>query len=226
MSRYLLINILIIAIPLLLTFAPKVYYYRKLKSLAFSILVVSTLFIVWDALAAARGDWAFNKKYIGRNSLFGLPLEEILFFLTVPYSCVFLYETFNTYFKEKKVFYSQHLYNILAMLCFAVAVLFMSKTYTATVLIVTGVLFVSARFCFKNLFNSSLYWLYIIVCTVLFAIVNHVLTSLPVVTYSAHAIIGWRVGTIPVEDFLYNYSLLSLYLIMYLFAEKKWGRKQ
>jgi lycopene cyclase domain-containing protein len=190
------------------------------------MLIISTLFIIWDALATARGDWAFNHKYVGEFRIFGLPLEEILFFLTVPYSCIFLYETFRTYFKEKKVFYNQHLYNILAILCFAIAILFINKTYTATVFIMTGALFASARLCFKDMFSSSLYWLYIILCTLLFTIFNHVLTSLPVVTYSSLAIIGWRVGTIPIEDFFYNYSLLSFYLIMYLFAEEKWDRKE
>jgi lycopene cyclase domain-containing protein len=226
LSLYFLLNIIIISIPLLLTFAPKVYYHRRIKSLLFSILVTSTLFIIWDALATARGDWAFNHKYVGGCQIFGLPLEEILFFLTVPYSCIFLYETFKTYFKEKKVFYSIHLYNILALICFAIAIIFVNKAYTATVFILTGTLFASARFCFKSIFTSSLYWLYIIVCTLLFGIFNHVLTSLPVVSYSSQAITGLRVGTIPVEDFFYNFSLLSFYLIIYLFAEEKWGRRK
>jgi len=212
--------------PLLLTFAPKVYYYRKMKSLATTILVISSLFIIWDLLATARGDWAFNKKYIVGVGIFGLPLEEILFFLTVPYSCIFIYETFRTYFQERSVFYSRHLYSIIAICCFAIAVIFISKTYTATVFIMTSILLASARFCFKSIFSSSIYWLYILVCTFLFAIFNHVLTSLPVVTYSPQAITGLRIGTIPIEDFFYNYSLLSFYLIVYLFAEQKWGRKR
>jgi lycopene cyclase domain-containing protein len=189
-------------------------------------LVISTLFIIWDALATARGDWSFNHRYVGGFRILGLPLEEILFFLTVPYSCIFLYETFKTYFKEKKVFYSIHLYNMLVLVCFAIAIIFINKAYTATVFILTGTLFASARFCFKFIFTSSLYWLYIIVCTLLFGIFNHILTSLPVVSYSSQAITGLRVGTIPVEDFFYNFSLLSFYLIIYLFAEEKWGRRK
>lgn len=226
MSLYLLLNISIIGIPLLLTFAPKVYYYRKIKSLMFSVLIISSMFIIWDALATARGDWAFNSKYVGGARLFGLPLEEIIFFLTVPYSCIFLYETFRTYIQDRRVFYSEHIYNALAVLCFAVAIVFINKTYTATVFIMTGVLFTAARLCYVSMFSSGLYWLYVIVCTMLFAIFNHVLTSLPVVSYSTQAIIGVRVGTIPIEDFFYNYSLLSSYLLIYHFAEKKWAKKQ
>jgi lycopene cyclase domain-containing protein len=107
-----------------------------------------------------------------------------------------------------------------------VALFFINRSYTAAVFIMTAALFISARFCFKSVFGSSLYWLYIIVCTMLFAVFNHVLTSLPVVTYSPQAITGIRAGTIPIEDFFYNFSLLSFYLIIYLFAEKRWGIKQ
>ncbi len=190
------------------------------------MIIISTLFIIWDALATARGDWAFNPKYITGFKILGLPIEEILFFITVPYSCIFLYETFRTYFKDKKVYYNHHLYSALALLSFAVAIIFRNKPYTATIFIMTGTLFATARFCFKSIFTSSLYWLYIIVCTLLFAIFNHILTSRPVVTYSSQAITGWRVGTIPIEDFFYNFALLSFYLIIYLFAQGRWGRKQ
>ncbi len=226
MSLYLTLNIIIIGIPLVLTFAPKVYYYRRIKSLLITMIIISTLFIIWDAMATARGDWAFNPKYITGFKILGLPIEEILFFITVPYSCIFLYETFRTYFKDKKVYYSHHLYSALAVLSFAVAIIFRNKAYTATIFIMTGTLFAAARFCFKSIFTSGLYWLYIIVCTLLFGIFNHILTSRPVVTYSSQAITGWRAGTIPIEDFFYNFSLLSFYLIIYLFAEKRWGRKQ
>jgi lycopene cyclase domain-containing protein len=225
LSTYLLINIIIISIPILLTFAPKVYYYRKIGPLLFSILIVSSLFIIWDALATARGDWAFNDAYIGKQSIFVLPLEEVLFFITVPYSCIFLYETFRTYLKDTKIFYNRAIYGMLAVVCFAAAAIFIDKAYTATVLIMTGALLTNGFLCCRSMFSSGLYWLYILVCTILFAIFNHILTSLPVVTYSSQAIIGIRVGTIPIEDFFYNYSLLSFYLIMYLFAEEKWGRR-
>lgn len=190
------------------------------------MFVIGTLFVIWDALATARGDWAFNEEYIGGFRIFNLPLEEILFFVTVPYSCIFLYETFRTYLKDKKVFYNQYLYAILAILCLCIAIIFINKPYTATVFIMTGTLFASAHFCFKTMFSSSLYWLYVIMCTALFTIFNHVLTSLPVVTYSSQAIVGWRVSTIPIEDFFYNYSLLSFYLIIYLFAEERWARRK
>jgi len=50
--------------------------------------------------------------------------------------------------------------------------------------------------------------------------VNYILTSLPVVTYNSEAIWGKRILTIPVEDFLYSYVLLSLCLYVYFLVQK------
>ncbi len=225
MRLYLVLNVIIIAIPLALTFAPRVYYYRKLKPLAFSILIVGSMFVIWDAVASGRGDWSFNNEYVHGFNIFGLPFEEILFFITVPYSCLFLYETFRTYIKETAFSINKHIYGILALLFFTGAIIFINRSYTATILLISAIIFVSARFCFKTIFVSNLYWLYILICTALFAVFNYFLTSLPVVTYAEGAIIGLRIASIPIEDFFYNFSLLSLYLIFYRFAEDKWGRR-
>jgi hypothetical protein len=45
-----------------------------------------------------------------------------------------------------------------------------------------------------------------------------ILTALPVVPYNPTAIWGPRFITIPLEDFFYNYSLLSFYLLVYRMA--------
>ncbi len=48
-----------------------------------------------------------------------------------------------------------------------------------------------------------------------FLLINTVLTALPVVEYNPEAIFGFRVFTIPIEDFFYNYAMLSFYLLFY-----------
>jgi len=84
MSEYLLINIFIIIVPLLLIFEQKLKFYKKVPAVLISILVVSTVYIIWDSIAAKAGDWAFNPKYLIGVYFFDLPLEEILFFIIFP----------------------------------------------------------------------------------------------------------------------------------------------
>ncbi|MBE0644157.1 MAG: lycopene cyclase domain-containing protein [Bacteroidetes bacterium] len=50
-----------------------------------------------------------------------------------------------------------------------------------------------------------------------FLVVNGILTGLPVVMYSSHAIIGFRVTSIPIEDFAYLFALITPTVALYEF---------
>ena len=92
MINYLIIDLVIILFPLILSFKWKFQYYKYWKPLFGSIFVVGLIYIVWDAIVTYRGDWSFNYQYLQGTSFLGLPIEEILFFIVVPYSCIFIYE--------------------------------------------------------------------------------------------------------------------------------------
>ena len=104
MINYLTLDLLIIIFPLLLSFKWKFKYYKFYKSLFASITVVGLVYIIWDAIVTFRGDWWFNEEYLIGFKLAGLPIEEILFFIVVPYSCIFIYENFVYFIKDKEIF--------------------------------------------------------------------------------------------------------------------------
>ena len=97
---YVLILAVSIAGPLLLSFDKKVAYYRKWKYLFPALLFPALFFLVWDELKTRAGVWSFNDAYIIGVKLFSLPLEEVLFFLVVPFCCVFIYECIISYFPD------------------------------------------------------------------------------------------------------------------------------
>ncbi|MEY4280566.1 MAG: hypothetical protein RL313_829 [Actinomycetota bacterium] len=67
-----------------LEIALKVGVLRRIKRAIFSILPVSTLFILWDAYAVSQGHWFFDREQIvGIYGPFDIPLEEYLFFIVV-----------------------------------------------------------------------------------------------------------------------------------------------
>ncbi|MBU0629589.1 MAG: lycopene cyclase domain-containing protein [Candidatus Margulisbacteria bacterium] len=222
MSFYLILDILILLGPLLLTCHPKFSYFRRhLKSWAAATLVVGGPFIVWDILVTGRGDWGFNPAYVSAIYFLGLPLEEVLFFAVVPFSCLFIYESLRHFSVDFEVPFSRQVVLGAAGLFFLASLSLLSRDYTALVFGATGLFLVFAAFRLRTIFSSLFYWLYLAASFMFFLVFNYFLTSLPVVIYKPSAIIGWRVLSIPAEDFVYNFLLLSLYLAVYLAVERK-----
>jgi len=207
MSVYLLVDILTVIFPLLFSFEKRIRYFRRFRPLFISILVTGTVFLVWDVMATARGDWAFNGRYILGPKLWGIPLEEILFFVVVPYSCLFIYEVLAWVLPDKKIDLHINLY-VVSAVCLGLAWFNRFHAYTATVLVMAGIVTGAVLVTKKEIFYSRNFWAFMAISYVPFLVVNYVLTSLPVVMYSPFAIMGKRFLTIPYEDFLYSYTML------------------
>jgi lycopene cyclase domain-containing protein len=226
MSSYLLINIVVIAIPLLFSFERKVRFYRRLPAVAASIGIVGGVYLVWDVIATARGDWAFSEDHTIGFSILGLPIEEILFFVTVPYACIFLYETLRAYLPDGTVPLYRWWYGILSIVLIATAFFFTDQPYTFTVLLFNAAFFILSLFFYRVLLGSRLYWLFMGISFVPFFTVNYILTSVPIVTYNPEAFWGIRITTIPAEDFLYSFSLLSFTIAVYRIVLDRWIEKR
>ena len=97
---YLGLDLFTLAFPLLRSFEPRMQYWRKWPGLFTGIAVMATVFLIWDAIFTANGVWGFNPRYLTGPRFFHLPIEEWLFFLVVPYSCVFLYEVMRYFIRR------------------------------------------------------------------------------------------------------------------------------
>ncbi len=54
-----------------------------------------------------------------------------------------------------------------------------------------------------------------------FLLCNGVLTAVPVVTYNPSDMLGIRIFTIPIEDFVYGFSLITLTISIYEFINRR-----
>lgn len=212
---YLALNIAIIAVPLWYTPDKRTAYYRRLPALGFSIGLVSSGYLVWDMWVTARGEWSFNSHYLTGVKVFNLPLEEVLFFITVPYACLFIYEVilYETQSGNFKLPGSVLVSAIVLSLTASVA--FHDQGYTSKAFASCGFFLIAASLLDRPLLESKQYWGWLAICYIPFLLVNSILTALPVVEYNPGAIFGLRVFTIPAEDFFYNYAMLSFYLLFY-----------
>ncbi len=222
MSEYLIINILIVIVPLIMSFERKIEFYKNFNALAISIMLVGVPFIIWDSIAAARGDWIFNYKYTIGLKFFNLPIEEILFFITVPYAIIFLYETFIYYIKGRPSKFKNIYLVGLSPLVILIGLIFYNQNYTFIVFIFLGIIFSIIGFSNLNFIKNKNVIYFILLAFIPFIIVNYFLTSLPILIYNPDAIWGTRFLTIPLEDFIYSLSLVTAYLFTYEFAKEKW----
>ena len=210
MSAYFYVLLASISFPLFLSFDKKISFYKKWKFLFPAIFLVAIVFIAWDIYFVKNGVWGFNNDYLSEVYVFNLPIEEVLFFVIIPYCCMFIYEVVKGYFPESnfknlvKFFSLLFVVSGVFMACF-----FMEKIYTLTACSLAVLLTVfSYKYyeCFSFFVPSYLISLFP------FLLVNGVLTGIatssPIVWYSEMEIIGFRVFTIPIEDFFYGYSLL------------------
>ena len=62
---------------------------------------------MWDVKFTEAEIWTFNLDYVTGYGYQGLPIEEWLFFLCVPYAGLFIYEAMKAYlakFEQANVF--------------------------------------------------------------------------------------------------------------------------
>lgn len=100
--EYLSVLALVLLVPLVLSFHPKNYLKGDIKKALLSVTLVSIPWLIWDIWATQRGHWAFNYNYNLGIKIINLPFEEYLFFLVVPYACLFLWATFRDFEDLKK----------------------------------------------------------------------------------------------------------------------------
>jgi lycopene cyclase domain-containing protein len=220
---YLTIIVLAFLGPFVLSFDSRVHYYKKWRPLAASMLIIAPIYIVWDAVATDRGDWWFNEEYTSGIHILGLPLAEVLFFFVVPYACIFIYEVLLYYIGDKELPFNRWAYVGAAILLLVLAAVFIDQYYTATVLVFTAAFLYIAAVLYPAILKARAYWQYVLMSIVPFFIVNYLLTSIPIVLYSDEAIWGVKITTIPAEDLIYNFSMLSFYLLVYVYFKRRWG---
>lgn len=103
--EYLILNLLVF-IPTftLVIFHPKNLLKAKLFNLIIAVIVTGLLFLIWDIYATFSGHWQFNDQFILGLKFLELPLEEYLFFITVPFSCLFVWDEFKNFESWSKFF--------------------------------------------------------------------------------------------------------------------------
>lgn len=218
---YILLILFTISYPLFKSFEDKIQFHTKWKFLFPGIFISAIFFLVWDVWFTKIGVWQFNPHYILGFYILNLPIEEWMFFLVTPFSCVFIYEVMN-YFVKKDVLAKQSGYitNILAITLLIIAIIFHNRSYTFTAFLLLSIFLFTHQYILRSNYLGRFYIAWA-VCIIPFLIVNGILTAMPVVIYSNPETLGIRIFTIPVEDVFYGMLNILQVITIYEWLRQK-----
>ncbi len=224
---YLLVNFLTIIICFIFSFHPKIRFDRHFFAFIKAAFLVAIPFITWDVYFAIERVWWFHPNYILGVYFFGLPLEEILFFFCIPFSCVYTYFCLEKFgiLKGQKLG-SPWLLFFVMLLMLVVLCLNISRVYTAVAFITTFLVMLWLVLRANDVVRSKINNVYLILL-IPFLLVNGVLTGTglesAIVNYDNRENLSIRVLTIPVEDAVYAYELIALNIVVFNYFRKKRG---
>lgn len=217
---YLLINFLTVFFPIMLSFDKKVHFYKSWKYIFPGLALTGLMFLIWDYLFTVYDVWSFNSDYVIGIYAFNLPIEEILFFVTVPFACLFIYECLNKYLaKDILKPFSKGI--TLALLAVSVIVLLMYFDRVYSLITFSLLLLSTIWLLYKKPDYLGRFYLAYFVSLLPFYIVNGLLTSIPVVLYNDLENVGFRVGTIPFEDHFYSLVMLLMNTAFFEYFRRK-----
>lgn len=222
MSTYLWINILTISVPLIATFDRRLQFHHRWYALWPAIIFTGLFFILWDIYFTGLQVWSFNPEHLVGINILNLPIEEWLFFITIPYATVFTYDALKRYVKlNLNLVLLNNITIILALILFTIAIMNLDKIYTSVTFILTAIFLIMQVYILGSKFLGHFYLSYLIIFLFPFLLVNGILTGSfihePVVLYNNLENLSIRIFTIPVEDFIYG---MLLYLMNVSIFEK------
>lgn len=215
---YLTVDLLSFAFPFMASFYKKAPFYKQWKFFSIALLITGVFFLLWDQLFTSAGVWGFRDKYLLGVYVGELPLEEVLFFICIPYASVFTYFALNHLIEKDYLFPHQELISSALIIFLLIAGIYnMDRWYTASTFILLALLLAFQTLKLRPRYMGRFYFAYAVLI-IPFLIVNGILTGSfiedEVVWYNNSHNLGIRIGTIPIEDLFYGLFLILMNVII------------
>jgi len=222
---YLFINLGCLLFPLLFSFLKFRPFYKDWKYFIPANLIVALFFVLWDCYFTDIGVWGFNPDYLSGIYIANLPLEEVLFFICIPYACVFAYFALTYFVKEISSLKRSNLVClVLASIILCIGLSHLHLWYTGmTFMLLGGYFLLSIAMRINQIWPLTAYALII----PFFLLSNGLLTGSyledPIVWYNDDENLGIRISTIPVEDLFYGMLMVLANINLYTFFKKRFS---
>ena len=225
---YITVNFLSFIFPFLFSLTEKFDFKKHWKSFFIANLFTASIYIVWDSIYTKIGVWGFDPQYVLGIYIFNLPIEEILFFVCIPYASLFTYYCFQKYIFKRIHWDLEVLWTIFGLLFALLGLVYRTKYYTSFAFFSCAIIFFMARNLRSVRFAPFLMFYAVILLP--FFLVNGILTgsflNRIVVFYNDSENLGFRLGTIPFEDVFYGMGMLLLNILLFEYCKKYVSKDQ
>jgi lycopene cyclase domain-containing protein len=222
---YLFLDLIVFAVPFILSFHKKAPFFKKWKYVGIAIIITSIFFIIWDEVFTREKIWGFNEKYLIGIFLGSLPLEEVLFFVCIPYASIFTYFLLNHAIEKDHLFPHQELISSVLIIVLLIAGIYnLDKWYTGVTFIILALFLAYQMLKLRPRYMGRFYFAFAVLI-IPFFIINGILTGSfiddSVVWYDDNHTLGMRIGTIPLEDFFYALLLVLVNIAIVEWLEER-----
>jgi lycopene cyclase domain-containing protein len=159
------------------------------------------------------GAWRFNEDYLVGIFIYNMPVEEVLFFICIPYACTFTYYCVDKFIRFKdnqKVIVVVNYVLMIALV--AVGFTYFTRLYTTVTFSLLALFILIAMR--KGFTKWKPFYVAYLLILFPFLLSNGILTGSfieePVVIYNNYENLNIRLFTIPVEDAFYAMLLMGM----------------
>lgn len=222
---YLLINFFTVIVCFIFSFHHKIKFNRHFKAFILASSIVALFFIVWDIWFTKIGVWWFNDKYLLGLRIVNLPIEEILFFICIPFSCIFTYFCLDKFFRLDWKPEMEKIFVIFSIVTLVILALYCNnRIYPFMTFLTTAISLFVLYFILNARWIGKASFIYLILMPG-FLGVNGILTGTgldsPIVNYNPEHFLGIRILTIPIEDTVYGYEMILWNIFLFQKFKKK-----
>lgn len=210
--EYLIFNLIIFLAPFLSSFFYPMIFPNNINHFL-PILIPAVIFIFHD-IKVNNLWWNFNKKYIINFKIYKLPIEEILFFFTVSFSCLTIWLNLKIILPSINSYLINIIFFGAIFLYFNFLYLKTKKPYPKFVFYLYLFLIILDLILKTNIIFKFNFLIFSIIVFFLVLIFNYYLTKRPIVIYNKKFKSNVKILTIPIEDFLYGFNFIYLLILL------------
>lgn len=213
-DEYLLFDLVVLSGPAYAASLPATSFRGRWRAALVAALIVAVPFLVWDVAVTGR-HWFFDARHTAWHVL-GLPIGEWLFFLVVPLACSYTWEMVTGGVDPTPVRSIRAIAVVAGALVVAAAVVLSGgREYTAFACAALAAAVALDLLGGGVVLRHRRAAVFVVLVLAFTGIFNGYLTARPLVLYDARYQLAFRIGTIPIEDFVYGLALVVANVTLY-----------